>query len=220
MRHLKSVRPSHRMTSAVVVSGIALTLAALSAAAQPVSDEVIVQFISGSEPDTAVGRASVDGGADPSVLDAVVARLRATLQFPFYVSRLASGRQVIVALDRPSLMNLLMRCLERRGYAPRQESLDPAGSPPAAAWPTILVDVTASAGASNGPADTGKEPNRTGLTDMENECGVPLHLLAQTGQTLSLQPDEDRLTAKFTAALRSAPDVQFAQPNYRKRVPR
>lgn len=206
--------------------GAALTLAALAergpaAPAEPtfVLGEVIVAFRKGTEPAGIVTRAAAGDSADAARLEAYVAAVGTEIGIPTRMRRLASGGDVLLAIDFAELTARLMSRLRADARVLRAAPVpEDKRAPPG--WAEVRVDfeqgsaeARALRASAAGPPEEGR-PLREATDRVARALGVALSSRVTQKRQFLVAVDAEAGTRELVERLRRRPDVAYAQPNF------
>ncbi len=188
------------------MSGGGCAAVALAAVLQPearttpeppfVPGEVIVSFRRGSEAEGLVAQAVAGDPAGTRKLEAYLESACAKAGIPARMKRLASGRDVLLALDFGGLTTRLVSALGADRGVARAALVSGEGKDP----PEVRVELREEA---------------PGLVDrVARDLGLPLRSRFTAERELLVAVDAEASTRALVDRLRRRDDVAYAQPNY------
>ncbi|MBL8326681.1 MAG: hypothetical protein JNJ89_17145 [Rubrivivax sp.] len=173
------------------------------AAVPIVSGDLIVKFRDSTEPGRELA-AVLAGQRTVASVAPLAARLSEQLGLPLALVQVTSGREALLALDRPALARALVNSAQRQAAVQRASAVaagPTTGLPPA----EVVLHLEL-----RGPA-----PSLTELGTRLAAGGVTPRLAAGPGgaNTLRARYDIDALTLALISRLQQRTDVEYVQPN-------
>ena len=186
-----------------------------------VPGEVLVHFVSGSAGNSAVEKAIRVTPPDLQALASVVEELQAATRIPLKATRVSSGNWVVLNVEpgplvdraagylrvRKNIESVEVVALEppSQGLIPRQKELQVRFT---SRSPESVIVSKRMSGAE-------KKPFERLVSELSEALGLPLKGYVQERNLLLLEIDLKALTPILVERLKTLPDVEFAQPNYR-----
>lgn len=187
---------------------------------QFLSGEVIIKFSGKSKGAKLSARALVEGNPSEADLSSYIQSISREVGVPLEVKRFGSGGNVIVAVRMPKVV---ANILKRLGDNPSVEDAHVV-TEQSTSVPTIEVhfketspEARVLARAAKKGAESSTEVQALS-EKLEQGCRVALSARVVSPRQLLLTPDLQRLTLDLAARLSKRADVEYAQPNFIRRL--
>ncbi len=203
----------------LAVSGVSWACPSTGEEARFVPGEVIVKFRAGTPAARAASEAAAAGGGAEAVLAPQIQRLSDGVGVPLRFKRLASGGDLLLALDGGRLQQKLLEALRGADGVTRVEPISETGTgaPPCG----VRVRFAPSSPEARDVARAAVLPRREEPLEpldvtrrLQSRVGFPLaNRLGDSGE-LVVEPDLAALTREVVHRLSQRPDIQYAQLNH------
>ena len=203
---------------------IALLLAvgtAVSSQEKPASPpmvpgEVIVKFTTKSQGAELVARAAAKGALPDAELNKHVQSLAKKVEIPLAVKQLGSGGNVILTVEQTDLLVTLAQKLKARPNV-EQANVTPLGGETVQAIEVRFVPGSLEANALAQIRISGYDL-RSIIVPLERDYSLKLNGQISNAGFLLLKLDLNALTIDLSRRLAEQPDVEYAQPNFVRRI--